>query len=313
MGQTKEIEEFLKEHATFYTDNVKLAPVREILKERKVRQISEGWHTVVSEIEGSNWIVKEARWGLAVGKYFFIPAVLFGREVNFFSLSFSPNQEQTLNQYETYLNVVDYFGYFSKADSYFHPELEEIKRKQKQIRGNLINRVKDIEEYYRFKFSERELYALNALLKDETAQYNFLPKEYLLFGASNLPESNGANTYYIFQERVAGKLIHDISFEEITQTNKKQLILFSFLLLLLNLDTGLVLDTRPRNILLNVTDWYLKTDNIIMSQSEMKFIDTRWPKVTNEGIIKQGIFIASSTLLQARTVMKKYLREINIS
>jgi len=83
-----------------------------------------------------------------------------------------------------------------------------------------------------------------------------------------------------------------------------------YLILLMNYQIHLVPDTRPRYPLLQVNNWLTKTDNIILSKDDIKFIDTRWLWDYNSNIIKRGVVIPDMILNISKSYIVNLLKYV---
>lgn len=283
------IEKKIQNYAVYSPGLYKLAPVTEILKGKKLKKIGEGMLGRVFRIVDENWVIKEGRWDLDFDLFgntkLPLPAELTERIMGIFSFRFLPRPKEIARQYKQYLTFAQYFGYFTSKDSYHHPNLDLLVRAQKNIRESLLFYKKDIEDFYKIKLNHK----LDSILASEIKYHNFLPKEYLLVGKSISKANQGKETYFIFQEYVEGKLLHDIEDENLSDSTFYQLILIMYLTLLLNLREGLLPDTRPRYPLYQLYNWVTNTDNIIVSsKDQLKFIDTRFFWETQSNFIRKG-------------------------
>ena len=306
------IEEKLREYATYEPKASKLvvAPIDRIFKNHPVKRLSNGMNTRVFKFKDYPWVVKEGRWDIEVNLFgdttIEIPPMPMEKLLNLFELYFLPKKKEIARQYKLYLTFIEYFGFFRTAEDYYHPRLDKINERQKKIRDSLEKYKEKVEKYYKFKVSER----FEEILDEDVRYYNFLPKEYLLYGKSISKENEQKFTYYIFQEFVKGKLLHDIPNNQMPIMVEKQLALLTFLILLLNMEEGLLPDTRLRYVVAQAYDWLTKTDNIIVSEQGAKFIDTRWLWETDSTLIKKGLFITNMTTNQAKKYLNYYLDRI---
>jgi hypothetical protein len=253
-----------------------------------------------------DWVVKEGRWDLDLNLFgdakLPLPAELTEKILTLFSFTFLPSQKEILRQYKAYLKFVQYFGYFEKESSYYHPNQDLIFNAQKNIRESLVFYREDLEKYYKFKLDPK----IDEILNSDVKYHNFLPKEYLLVGKSISRENKGKNTYYIVQEYIKGTLMHDNDESSLTMETKRQMVLLVYLILLMNYQIHLVPDTRPRYPIMQVNNWLTKTDNIILNKDDVKFIDTRWLWDYNSNIIKRGIIIPDMII----NISKSYLENL---
>lgn len=222
-----------------------------------------------------------------------------------FSFTFYPTLKETLRQYKLYLNFIQYFGYF-KDNEYYHPNLELIKNSQRQTRESLAYYIPELEKFYKIKFNQK----LEAILKSDVSKHNFLPKEYLLFGKSVSKENGEKTSNFIVQEFVEGKLLHDYKEGSIDAKIDHQLVLLVYLILLMNYQIGLIPDTRPRYPMTQVYNWLTKTDNIIVGNKGVMFIDTRWLWEYKANYIKRGLFIPDLIINLAKEYINYLLENV---
>ena len=305
-------ENTLKLYAIFSPDNtnIKMAPTQRLFDMKNLKFISNGVNARVYKINDKDWVVKEGRWDLDFNLFgdtkLPLPAELTERIMNIFSFTFLPSIKEILRQYKAYLKFVQYFGYFEKKDSYYHPNLDLINNAQKNIRDSLVYYRDELEKFYKFSLDPK----IDAILNSEIKYHNFLPKEYLLVGKSISRENKGKTTYFIVQEYIKGTLMHDFDEKTLTQDTKKQMVLLVYLILLMNYQIHLVPDTRPRYMLLQVNNWLTKTDNIMLNNKEVKFIDTRWLWDYKSNIIKRGLIIPDMIINISKTYLTELLKNV---
>jgi hypothetical protein len=104
--------------------------------------------------------------------------------------------------------------------------------------------------------------------------------------------------------------MHDFDEKTLTQDTKKQMVLLVYLILLMNYQIHLVPDTRPRYMLLQVNNWLTKTDNIMLNNKEVKFIDTRWLWDYKSNIIKRGLIIPDMIINISKTYLTELLKDV---
>ncbi|MEI7578820.1 MAG: hypothetical protein WCJ58_02140 [bacterium] len=277
------------------------APIAEIFSKFELDYLTKGSSSRVYKIKAQNWLVKEGRWDLdidLIGKLrLAIPASSVEKLLNQFQMSFLPTKEQIKEQLARYFELVKYLGYSEDLNSQNHNFFPV----QKRIRSRLIASVK---EY----IADEKLYQkICDYFSNREITTNFLVKEYLLFGKSLSPENKNKLTYFIIQEFVAGKTLHDFNLKDSDAQVKSRLIEFCLMLLLLNKEKNLIPDTRPRFLLTEGFDWLGKTDNIIITpDNQLKFIDTRLIWNIKDNFIKRGLFIPVMT----ERVVRDYLRKL---
>lgn len=308
--------EQLQTHAIYSPKQVAISPIASILMPYELKQIGVGMNARVFKVVGTDWVVKEGRWDmqlvLPAGASVSMPVQLLKKGMDVLSFAFFPDPEEVARQYRQYLNLVEYMGYFGRQawyrrsyKDYYHPNIDLIIAAQKAIRSSLSYFIPQLEEFYRCKFEPN----LAQVLAGKVKQHNFLPAEYLLYGKAISPENKGKQTYFIFQKFVAGTLLHDIPLAEWTLDLKQQMVLFAYLLLLMDYQLGIIPDTRPRNYT-ELINWLSKTDNMIISKHGAKFIDTRWYWETRSlNPTRRGIIISDLAL----NAYKKAINQILIT
>ena len=301
-------ENTLKLYAVFSPDNknIKMAPTQRLFNMHDLEFISNGLNARVYKMKNTDWVVKEGRWDLDLNLFgdakLPLPAELTEKVLNLFSFTFLPSIKEILRQYKAYLKFVQYFGYFEKKDSYYHPNQDLIFNAQKNIRESLVFYRDELERYYKINLDPK----IDEILNSDVKYHNFLPKEYLLVGKSISRENRGKTTYFIVQEYIKGTLMHDNDESALSQETKRQMVLLVYLILLMNYQIHLVPDTRPRYPILQVNNWLTKTDNIIINNNDVKFIDTRWMWDCNSNIIKRGLIIPNMII----NISKSYLIDL---
>ena len=312
LPKINKFENTLKLYAVFFPDanNLRLAPTTRLFELNNLEFLSNGLNARVYKVINADWVVKEGRWDLDLSLFgeakLPIHAELTAKVLGLFSFTFQPTIKEILRQYKSYLNFVQYFGYFTKKVEYYHPNVDLILNAQKNIRDSLVFYLDEIESYYKLKFSPK----LKEILSSDLKYQNFLPKEYLLVGKSITPINNGKITYFIVQEYVKGTLLHDVDEKNLDNVIKQKLILLAYLMLLMNYQVHLVPDTRPRYIFLPGTNWITKTDNIIITKDSVKFVDTRWLWDRNSNIIKRGLFIPDMVINNTKDFILNLLKDV---
>jgi hypothetical protein len=303
--------EFLKENA-YYGEEYPLEStnVRKFLDEYTVVRIGKGMNTRVFKVEEVDWVVKEGRWDLDVS--FFenleiqIPAQLTENFLKMFQVQFLPRPKEIKRQYDLYLRFVKYFGYFDEKSDYFHPEISSVFHSQQDIRNSLLAEVENIENKHNIKLDPS---VERIFTNTSTVTHNYLPNEYLLYGRTMSGKDSDRDTYFIFQEFVHGELLHDQELYDLDKNELEQMILLSFLVLLMRTNEKLVPDLRPRHFVAEATDWFTNTDNLIISKDQVKFIDTRWVWETGENVVKRGILIPEMTVESVKKYLVKALKK----
>ena len=305
-------ENLLKRYAIYSPEQttVRLAPTKRMFSNTQLRFISSGLQARVYKIRDMDWVVKEGRWDLDLN--FFgdtklpLSASLSSKLLSLFSFTFLPSRREILRQYKAYLKFVQYFGYFTNPNDYYHPTLELIYNAQKNIRDSLLFYKDDLESYYKIKLNPK----IDELLVSDTKYHNFLPKEYLLIGQSISPENKNKDTFFIVQQFIKGNLLHDEDIQKLDIKIRKQMVLLIYLILLMNMQIHIVPDTRPRYPILQIGNWLMKTDNIIVNNDNVKFIDTRWFWDTKANFIKKGAVIPSMIINLAKLNINEILKNV---
>jgi hypothetical protein len=301
------LEKKIKQYAIYNPDDMDFDEVNvtDLLSNNSAYPMSSGMNARVFRVSDSNWVLKEGRWDLDLALFgnikLLIPAKPVESVLKLFQMTFLPTKEEIIRQYKLYLIFCKFFGYFDKETDYYHPEINIIRKSQKDIRSKLFSYKNELEKYYNFQINSD---VLEIFADEKLLQHNFLPKEYLLYGKSISPENKNNYTYYIVQEYIDGILLHDYRNINTNIDVQRQLWLLAYLILLLKMLEGIVPDTRPRYMITESYDWLAKTDNIIIKNNYAKFIDTRWFWTTNDNLVKRGIFIPELTIKFA----KKYLQ-----
>lgn len=253
------------------------SPTQELFPPARLTHIGGGVFQRVYRLRDTPWVIKEARWdpALPVGTMEVpLPGESLHQLLSVFSTGFLPTQEETLRQYGEYLEFSRYFGWNAETEEPdTAPDFAAIRSDQIAIRERLLTRFADLEREYGARLPA----SLQTILEGESAAHNFLPREYLLWGAAIAPENGGKETAFIVQEFAEGKTLHDMKEHELFQSPwREQMTLLCYLILLMQFEKGVLPDTRPRQPLWQSYDWLLKTDNIIAGGRGITFIDTRW-------------------------------------
>ena len=306
-------EKQIQPYAIFTPDrkSVRLAPTQKIFQKRELKYISAGIQARVYKIENQNWVVKEGRWDLELnlfgGTKLPLPAQFAEKTMNLFSSSFLPTVNEILRQYKGYLKFLQYFGYFTSKEEYYHPNFDLIVNAQKNIRESLYIHKEALETYYGVTFNRN----IDEILRSDVKYHNFVPKEYLLIGQGISKENERKTTFFIIQEFVEGQLLHDLDPKKLDHPIQRQLALMLYLILLMNYQIHIVPDTRPRYPILQINNWLTKTDNIIVNNQQIKFIDTRWFWDYNANPIKRGLIIPDMILNLTKIYINVLLNELD--
>ena len=298
-----------------------VAPVADLLSGFELQEFASGMQARIFKIAGTNWIVKEGRWDIELpvgqGANIKIHPKISDAFLQLSAYSFLPTEKEILRQYKQYAIFRQYFGYFKTDSDYYHPRRKEIFEKQKRIRGFLADAFDDIQETYKIHIPVSVYDTLNSdvsrvkkntldqskQLKDPVLETNFLPNELLLYGSGISRQNAGKNTFYIFQEYVDGTLLHDMKLDALSEISKQRLDLLAYIILYMHMETGYVPDLRAR-YLSSPKDWFSGTDNIVINESELKFIDTRWLWNSDDAIIQKAFVLPDLNI----NAVKEYLK-----
>lgn len=284
---------------------LQIVPIKEILKGIKLDFLSNGMNARVYKLKGLNWVIKEGRWDLDIPFLNQIPSFTEKAAdlLDQFFYPFFPTQSEILRQYQQYLNLILYFGYFKDKNDFYHPRREKLFVIQQEIRRSLVTLKNRVEFYYEIEFNPK----LMKVLSSKAAFANFLPKEYLLWGTSLSKENDKRQTYYIVQEFINGKTMHDVNTKSLPKETILELIVLVYLILVINMRMNILPDTRPRYPFFQIYEFLTKTDNIMISKKDrVKFVDTRWMWETNTDFVRRGMFVPELMINKA----KNYLNEL---
>ncbi len=303
-------EELIRRYAIKSVDEIVPAPIKEILAQFSYSPLSSGTFFRVFKVENEPWVMKEGKWDVHLQLHDKIklpmpPAVTDG-VLKRFSSQILPTLDEVKRQYETYLKFVEYFGFFSTKDDIFLVHTEDCLDAQRRIRASLLPLLPAIEEFYKIDISRK----IEPILRSDVRTYNFLPKEYTIYGPSISPENKENDTVYIFQQFVAGTTLHDMRRRNMTQEQKIQLILIIYLILVMHYEIRLLPDTRPRYPVFELFDWLPKTDNIIISPEGVRFVDTRWFWETKANFVKRGMVIPELSLNATKHYLNRLLESL---
>ncbi|MDQ3099161.1 MAG: hypothetical protein M3Q44_05435 [bacterium] len=284
--------------------------IDKLLSQIEFSPLSSGAFFRVFKIHNQPWVVKEGRWDVELELHDKIKLPMHsGMREPFFKKFYSelfPSLEEIKRQYEMYLRFTEYFGFLSPTGDRFYADHDEMCRKQKTIRDSLVSQIPLIESEYKIKLQKK----LGPILNSDLKYFNLLPKEYMLVGKSISPENKGNITVYIFQEYVEGLRLHDVKRKNMTYEQKGQLILLVYLILLMNQEIQLLPDTRPRYPVLELFHWLPKTDNIVVGEKGVVFVDTRWFFETQRNFLKRGTLIPELSIRAAKSYLHGLLLSI---
>lgn len=275
----------------------------------KRKLIGKGVFSRAFLLENYNIVMKEGRWDLDLnlwGEVFMpLPSTPLQNVMKYMNFNFQPTKKEFVRQYRMYVKFMEYFGYFQNDNDYFHPELESIKKGQKEMRSKLKGYRPILEDRFQFSIPKE----VNNILDSDTVLTNFIPKEFTFYSQSISKENKGNKTSYIFQEFIKGKPLCDFDMEDLPKKTRDKIILFLYLVLVMNYETDYIPDTRPKYPILQFAAWFHKTENIIISdEGEVKFIDTRWMWERKSNLVKRGVLIPEMILLSSKFYLNYLLR-----
>ncbi|HEX9804300.1 MAG TPA: hypothetical protein VGA67_01335 [Candidatus Dojkabacteria bacterium] len=267
--------------------------------------------TRVFNIEGEDWVIKEGRWDwdssfiLDWLKIPF-PADISDKVMSRFKLGFLPREETIKKHFKEYIELRKYLGYYENILDNNHPNLKEIIETQKEIRQKAIGRVEEIEKHFKIKINKK----INEVFESEEFFYNFLPKEYLVVGESISPQNKSKDTYYIIQEQVKGRNMHDTKMSKLNQSQRKQLAGIIYMTLVMIKDTGLIPDMKPKRINM-ANHWLAKTDNLIWGKDGLKLVDTRWFWDYYKNPLRRGLIIPELMVNSCKFYLNSTLKDVS--
>ncbi len=287
------------------------APIREIFADFTLTPLATGMQAYVYRIEDTNYVLKEGRWDLDIPvtskTNIRIHPTMAGLILNTVSYPFLPTEQEVARQFKLFNILRQYFGY---AHTDKHPTFKTsatLLRKQKAVRVNLPAMFHEIQDEYKIQM-KRELHDIllgdNVKHPNTLTKSNFLPDEVLLYGESIHPKQSGKQTFYIVQEFVDGQRMADIKPDTQPENIKSKLYLFAYLVLYMHMETSYVPDLRPRH-LASPKEWFTGTDNIVITEDDVRFIDTRLLWNTEDKPIQRGLIIPDLNL----GAVKHFLRD----
>jgi len=249
----------------------------------------------------SDWVIKEGRWDIDIPLVFWtknIHGQSIQKLLSPFAYKFLPTKEEAWRQYQDYLLMARYFGFFDEKYNYY-PEYESITHFQNGLRWNMGIFGDILRARFDIKLSED-------FVENLPIFHNFLPREYMGYGTSMSPENKWKKTSYIAQEFIHGKPFSDKKIEEFTKDELRQIYLLWILILICYIQTGKIPDTRPTKDPKHWGQWFLHTENIFVTDLQgVKMVDTRWLWNVDENIVKRGIMIPELILQSVIRATKK--------
>jgi hypothetical protein len=293
----KKFESYLQKNAYYGVDsNIRSVDIHDFINPNEWGSIGEGHFAHVYKHKALPWVMKEGRWDLDI-KFFEKLNIKVPREttnalLSLFKVNFLPNKEHAVEQYKHYLKLIAFLGYFTESTDYYHLKIDSIRSRQEKIRAHLSEYSLEIKKEFNFDINRYS----EIINSSDILYHNFLPKEYLLYGEGIHETSKGRETYYIFQEFIEGTPLHDVSIHKLNSKQTDLLTLFIILLLAFIVTHRRVPDLRPRYIVGNSSNWLTETDNVVVQDDSLKYIDTRWLWGLNDNLVKRGFRIPELTV-----------------
>ena len=274
-----------------------IAPIPDILHGHALTPLGAGVFHRVFRIDGTPWVLKEARWRLRLplGRGMELP--LPGRPLHAVLRRFGsgclPTIEEFLRREHHYHAVAAALGWWEAT----HPPAAGIAaliREQHVFRTRLRDSLPAFCERHGIPSAQR----LSALLVGPESKRNFLPEEYATIGVCLHDPTR--TTSYVLQRYVQGQTLHDANAAEC----REALTVYCALSLALHDASGLLPDTRPRNLLRS--DWLTQTDNIICADEGPLLVDTRWCWEARRNWLCRGGPIPAWTLRSYRAWLRQH-------
>lgn len=257
-------------------------------------------------VDGGDWVIKEGRWDIDIPMIFGSKSI-HGQPIQKllspFSYKFLPTKEESWRQYQEYLLLCRYFGFFDETYAYY-PEFESMTHFQNGLRWNLDMFAEIIKQRFWIQIPK---------LRDEFPVFhNFLPREYMAYGTSLSKENKNKDTSYIIQEFISGTAFANKKLEDFSREELKQIYLLTLISLIFYIQTGKIPDTRPSHDPKHWWQWFLHTENIFSTEKRgIQMIDTRWLWSVDENVIKRGIIIPELILQSVIRAAKKIQKMLN--
>ncbi|MCA9376847.1 hypothetical protein H6763_01410 [Candidatus Nomurabacteria bacterium] len=298
-----DLENYLKSNSYTGSGELERSDFSEVISKYGYKPLSKGMNTRAYLTNDERWVVKEGRWDLDIS--FFknlniqVPASMTESFLSAFKLYFLPNPDVIIRQFNDYLLFSEYFGYF---DHRFptNERYDRTRDKQRALRSHLDEQLVKASEFYAFDLDQKVYDRISSVLDT-----NLLPAEFLLYSGSISEENSGNDTYYIVQEYVRGELFHDADELEAPDIVQAKLLLVAVLVLVMAMLEDKVPDMRPRYMMGESRDWFGLTDNVIVNDTEVFFVDTRWLWDLKGNFVQRGLFIPEITIESAKRFIHK--------
>jgi len=260
-----------------------------------------GFFSRAFKIDTMNWVIKEGRWDIDIPLIFGTKSIHgqpLQKLLSPFSYKFLPSKEESWRQYQEYLLLARYFGFFDETYSYY-PDSAKIQSFQQWFRSNLTIFRDIIQQRFGIQIPEK-------IFEKLPLNHNFLPREYMAYGTSISEENKGRETSYILQEYIVWTPFSEKKIEQFGEEELLQVYLLSIIMLVFYIQTGKIPDTRPNNDPKHWWQWFMHTENVFSTPSQgIKMIDTRWLWSVDSNLIKRGIIIPELILQSVTRAAKK--------
>lgn len=282
-------------------------------------KVLSGQHTQAYKvtIKDRTWIIKEGIDSIPIIKLLnlvkiSIPWLFFSPPLSVFNINVLPKPSNALKSFGQYLELARYLGYFTDKNTL--ERLKISKKLQKKMRNKVEKQLRKGGEFKKYIYNiinnDKNGYKiLKKVWKEKKYRYtNFLPDEFLIIGHSS--SSKKKQTYYIVQEYVKGEILGHINEELLNQDLISRLIILLSLILYMTFNNSILLDTRPENILLGITEWFRKTGNIIVNIKEgsVSVVDTRTVWHPRKAFMQRTMIIPSLIENSVCNALRHYLK-----
>lgn len=290
------LEEVLKKHTVSTGVPIPEIETAELLDPHHLALFGNGIFNRVYTFREEPWILKEGRWDIELpltnNIILPVPAKTLNAGLRKLSGEFLPTREEIERQHDVYIRAAKFLG-VGALD-------QDLAKKQIELRNALANSIEQIEQHYKFSLPKN----LPKLLTTNLRFHNFLPKEYIAIGTSIAPANKERKTSLIFQEFISGNPLYKVDLPTQPENIQHQMILFALLTLFMAKEENILPDTRPYTLLGAGADWLTKTDNIVVSEEGLRFVDTRWHWETRPKSIRRGIIIAPLIIRSAQRILR---------
>ena len=279
----------------------------DICEQCEYEALGKGFFSRAFRVNWTKWVIKEWRWDIDIPLIFWSKSIHgqpLQKLLSPFSYKFLPSKDESWRQYQDYLLLARYFGFFDQTFDYY-PEFSEIQAFQKWIRMNLWLFYDILKQRFGIQITPE-------IHKKLPIFHNFLPREYIGYGKSISQENKGKETSYIIQEFIKWTPFSEKKIEDFDEEELLQIYLLCIIILIFYTQTGKIPDTRPNNDPKHWGQWFMHTENIFSTPSEwIKMIDTRWLWSVDSNLIKRWIIIPE-LILQSVTRAAKKIQKILI-